>query len=135
MNKFILAKVSSMETDEDGREKRIMGKYLVNALSYTECEAKIAQYGLSEYEIDSLAKAKYGEYILDKNASNYYVVKSYFISLDEKTGREKKSLVKTLVSAFDLENAKDIYKELMSGSVFDYEVISISDTKIDDIIT
>ena len=66
----------------------------------------------------------------ESDAYRYYKVKVAFISLDEKSGIEKKTTSAMLVQAKDFKNAYDRFIDAMKGSISDYEITSIAETKI-----
>jgi hypothetical protein len=56
-----------------------------------------------------------------------------FITLDEKTETEKKTASLMLVQASDLHDAVKRFDEGMKGSMVDYEIHTIQETKIMDV--
>ena len=72
-----------------------------------------------------------------KNASaeadKWFKCKLNFITLDEKTGKEKKSARFFLVNANTAMTAHELVDNFMAGSISDYEVQQIDETKILDV--
>ena len=60
-------------------------------------------------------------------------MKVNFITLDEKTGVEKKTTSQILVQASDFDNAVSNFKEGMQGTMADYEIGSVAETLIMDV--
>ena len=56
-----------------------------------------------------------------------------FITLDEKTGTEKKSATLILVQASDFEDALKNFLEGMKGTMGDFEIASITETQLMDV--
>ena len=56
-----------------------------------------------------------------------------FITIDEKTEKEKKSTMTYLVQAANLDEAKKNIIEVMDGTMVDYDIQSIAETKIMDV--
>lgn len=129
-------KVRYDKTQEDGSVKKVNEPYLVDALTFTEAEARIIEemkpYISGEYSISSEKKTKISE-IFFNEGDRYYLVKVNFITLDEKTNTEKKTTSQILVQAFDFEDAVSKFKEGMKGTMADYEIGSIAETMIMDV--
>ena len=120
--------------------KKVTEPYLVDALSFTEAEARIieemAPYISGEFSVADVSKARYSEIFFaddDINASYWYKVKLAFITLDEKTGSEKKTFTNVLVQAPDFRDAVRRLDEGMKGSMADYIIVSVAETPIMDV--
>lgn len=134
------AKIQYEKVMEDGLQKKVVEQYVVDALSYAEAENRIIEemsaYISGEYEVKDLKKAPYKEIFFDDQdpqADRYYKAKLEFITIDEKTEKEKRSRVTYLVQASDLHRAMKNVDEVMSGTMIDYEACCIDDTKIIDV--
>ena len=127
------------KTMEDGEVKKVSETYVVDAITFGEAEESIAEitnsYATSEYEIKNINPAPYSEiFFSDKDTDGkYYRVKLAFITIDEKTQKEKKSKVTYLVQASSLEQARKNTEEVMNGTMIDYEFVSVTETKILDV--
>ena len=138
MNYFEV-KVKYEKTMEDGMQKKVTETYLVDALSFSECEDRIIDemkvYISGEFEVNAIQKAKYNELVesVDTSADKWYKCKLLFITLDEKTEKEKKGAVHYLVQGSSLENAKNNMVKFMSTSSIDYEFVEIKETPIMDV--
>ena len=127
------------KTQEDGMQKKIIEQYTVDALSFTEAEKRIIEemkvYVSGETFIKSITRAPYGEIFFDdrESADKFYKAKLDFISIDEKTEKEKKSTVTYLVQASNLDEAKKNIMDVMDGTMIDYDIQSIAETKIMDV--
>lgn len=117
--------------------KKVNEPYLVDALTFTEAEARIVDemkpYISGEYSISSEKKTKIAEIFFNEDGDRYYQVKVNFVTLDEKTGTEKKSAQLILVQANDLEDALKKFQSGMEGTMSDYEIASIAETMIMDV--
>ena len=69
----------------------------------------------------------------DTQDDKWYKVKLTFITIDEKTEKEKHSIVHYLVQARSTGTAQQAINDVMSKSMIDYETVSISETKILDV--
>jgi hypothetical protein len=65
--------------------------------------------------------------------SRWYKAKLAFITIDEKTEKEKRSAVVYLVEATSLDNAVQNINTVMQGTMIDYEKSNIAETKIMDV--
>ena len=65
--------------------------------------------------------------------SRYYKAKLQFITINEKTEKEKRSNVTYLVEATSLHNALDNIDTVMKGTMLDYVQASVSETAIIDV--
>ena len=139
MEKFFETKVKYEKTQENGMQKKVTETYLVDALSFSECEDRIIDemkvYISGEFEVNAIQRAKYNELVesVDTSADKWYKCKLLFITLDEKTEKEKKSAVHYLVQGSSLENAKNNMVKFMSTSSIDYEFVEIKETHIMDV--
>ena len=120
--------------------KKVTEPYLVDALSFTEAEARIieemAPYVSGEFTVSDVSRARYSEIFYaedDINASYWYKVKLGFITLDEMTGAEKKTFTNVLVQAFDLRDAVKRLDAGMKSSMADYIIVSVAETPIVDV--
>ena len=124
---------------ENGVERKTVEDYLVEALSFTEAEARIIEemtpYISGEFTVTGVALAKYSEIYNseDPQANRWFKCKLAFMTLDEKSGLEKKTVTNILVQAVDIRMAIKNLDEGMKGSMIDYVVASISETNIWDV--
>lgn len=122
---------------ENGTVKKVNEPYLVDALTFTEAEARIMDemkaFISGEYSISSEKKTKISEIFFNETGDRYYLVKVNFITLDEKTGVEKKTTNQILVQASDFDEAVANFKDGMKGTMADYEIASVSETLIMDV--
>lgn len=122
---------------ENGSVKKVNEPYLVDALTFTEAEARIIEeitpFISGEFSISAVKKTKVSEIFFDDSADKYYMVKVNFITLDEKSGVEKKSASFILTQANDLEGALERFKEGMKGTMADYDIASITETMLMDV--
>lgn len=124
------------KTLEDGSEKTVTEQYVVEALSFTEAEQRIlkelGQYVRGEYYVKAIKKAVYKEVFFenDKKEEKWFKTKLQFITIDEKTGKEKRFNVIYLVQSNSLIAVCKTIDKIMVDSVHDYESVSIQATKI-----
>ena len=130
-------KVSYEKMMSNGISKRVSESYLVDALSFTEAEARIIEemktFISGELSISDIKRARLAELFFNQNGDKYYKVKVNFITLDEKSGAEKKKAAQMLAQASDINEAILVLKEGMKGTMSDYEIVSVTETMIMDI--
>lgn len=136
MVNYFLSTVRYDKTMENGLNKTVSEQYLFDALSFTEAEARTIEelkpYISGEFTIPQIVKPRISELMLseDVSADRYYKVKVSFITIDEKSGAEKKTNSFVLVQASDFKNAYDRFIDGMRGTMSDYEIVSIVETQI-----
>ena len=120
-------------------QKKVTENYVVDALSFSEAEERITEemssYVSGEFDVADIKIAPYGEVFFadSDNADRWYKAKLAFITLDEKTQKEKRSTVNYLVNAGTLNGAVKSIDEVMSQSMVDYAVVSVNETTLMDV--
>jgi len=132
-------KIRYEKTTEEGLQKKVTEQYVVDALSFSEAEKRIIEemsaYISGEFEVTDVKKAQYKEVFFSDAANDdrYYKAKLAFITIDERTEKEKRSNVTYLVQASTLDGAVKNINEVMDGTMIDYEKSNIAETKIIDV--
>ena len=132
-------KIRYEKTMEDGLPKKVSEVYVVDALSFSEAEERIMEemlpYNLVDIEIVDVKIAPYREiFFADDNlADQWFKAKLSFITIDERTDKEKRTSMMYLVNAGNISSAINNIGEGMSGTMIDYVTTSISATKIMDV--
>ena len=124
---------------EDGLQKKVTELYVVDALSFTEAEQRITEemssYISGTFEVADIKKATYKEIFFsdDELADRWYKAKLQFITIDEKTEKEKRSSVNYLCQAGSFNGAVKNVEEVMGTTMIDYVIASIAETTIMDV--
>lgn len=130
-------KVRYDKMQENGMVKKVNEPYLVDALTFTEAEARIIEemkpFISGEYSISSEKKTKISDVFYNEGGDRWYLVKVNFIVIDEVKGVEKKTATLILVQASDFDEALSNFKEGMKGTMGDYEIASIVETMLMDV--
>ena len=133
-------KIKYEKVMEDGLQKQVVEQYVVDALSFAEAEQRIieemSQYISGEFEVADVKKAAYKEVFFDDDnaaSDRWYKVKLDFITIDEKTEKEKRSSVNYLVHAATLKGAVGNIEEVMGGTMIDYVIASVTETTLMDV--
>ena len=132
-------KIQFETTMDDGLQKKVTETYTIDALSFTEAEQRIMEemsaYISGEFDIKDIKIAPYKEiFFADLDAADrWYKTKLQFITIDEKTEKEKRSSVSYLVNAGTLSGAVRNIEEVMSGTMIDYVIASVAETQLMDV--
>lgn len=124
---------------EDGTPKKVNEVYVIDALSFSEAEERIIEemspYISGEFEVVDVNIAPYREvFFTDDNiADQWFKAKLSFITIDERTNKEKRTSMMYLVNAGNISSAINNIDKAMSGTMIDYVTTSISATKIMDV--
>ena len=137
MYNWFECKVRYDKTQETGVVKTVTEPYLVDAISFTEAEERIVKemepFIGGVFSVSDIRRKKFAETILSENGNRYYNARLAFITLDDKSGSEKKTAVNMLVQASSLREAMDIVEGEMAQTMVDYQFMAISETAIMDI--
>lgn len=130
-------KVRYDKTMENGTVKKVNEPYLIDALSFTEAEARIIEeqrpFISGDFSVAAVKRSKIGEIFYDETGDRWYLVKVAFIDIDPKTGAEKRAVSQVLVQAKDFRHAVDNFVDGMKTSAADYEIVSVSETPLMDV--
>lgn len=139
MNSWYEVSIRYEKVMENGKEKKVTEKYLCDALSLTESEARIIEemtpFISGEFQVKSSKCAKYSEVFTsnDERDDTWFKCNLSYVILDEKSGAERKTSVNVLVQACDLRMAVKNLDEAMKGTMADYIIESVADSKIMDV--
>lgn len=132
-------KVRFDKTLETGLLKKVTETYMVEALSFTEAERRFIEemkpYISGDFTVTDIKRARIAEMIesIDSAADHWFKAKVAFITLDEKTGAEKRSNQNILVQATDFRDALKNLDHGMEGTLGDWVIVSITETSVMDI--
>ena len=122
---------------ENGGVKKVNEPYLIDALSFTEAEARIIKeqtpFISGDFSVSAVKRTKISEIFRDDRADKWYLVKVAFITIDEKSGAEKRSVSQMLVAGNEFKDAFDNFMEGMKGTLGDFEIVSFAETPIMDV--
>lgn len=133
-------KVSYDKNLEQGLQK-VNELYLINALSFTEAEKRIIEYAtpyvsMGALEVTNIKRALYAEMFMTNHDEHdrYFKARVNVITIDERSGKEKKSGMNILIQNDTLSHALDHLLEQLGKEAQDYEVSSITETQILDVV-
>lgn len=132
MSQWFETKVKYDKTMLDtGALKSVTEPYLVDALSFTEAEARIIKemepFTSGELTVTAVRKVRYEEVIYHEGGDRWYKVKVNRITIDEKTGAEKRTASFSLVQASEFKMALEYFLDAMKSVLFDFEVVNITE--------
>ena len=137
MAQWFECKIKIDKTTADGVIKTSTENYLVDALSFTEAEARITEemqpYISGDFKVDSVKRVRVSEMFFDETGDRWYKAKVNFVTLDEKKGVEKRTASYMYVQATEFSKALQNLMEGMKGTMSDFEVASITETTLLDV--
>lgn len=140
MSNWYECKLSYRKVMENGLEKNATESYLVDALSFAEAENRVIEYFRpfvsGEFLVNAVGRKKYSEvFFNDSDAADlWFHAKVMFVTLDEKSGAEKKTASYMLVQAADIREAIKHLDAQMRGTLCDYVIAEMKETTIVDVI-
>lgn len=144
----------------NGSVKRVTEYYLVDALSFTEAEARITQemqpFISGDFDVTAIKRTRYASIAYDKFniasradselrkitgqnakasdvADKWFEVKINFTTIDEKTTAEKKTSSYLIVNAGSNKAAYEVTVEHMKETIADYEIATVKETRLMDV--
>lgn len=131
---YFIAVVKYDKMQENGAVKRVSEQYLCDALTCTEAEAIVTEnlkpYISGDFFTTSVKTSKIAEVMGDKECGRFWLCKVAFITIDERSGAEKRTISQILVGAPDFTNAVENFNEGMKGTMADFEIVSLAETPI-----
>ena len=132
MSQWFETKVKYDKTMLDtGAIKSVTEPYLVDALSFTEAEARITKemepFVSGELTVTAVRKVRFEDVLYHEGGDRWYKVKINMSTIDEKTGAEKRSASFSLVQASEFKLALDYFLEAMKSVLFDFEIVNITE--------
>lgn len=123
-------------TSEDGKQAKVVEQYVVDAVSFTEAETRIISetgaYG-TDIEVLTMKRSRCTELIGDGSKEKWFKAKVHYITIDEKTGKEKKTPKYYFVNAETIADAKSTVDEFFRGTIIDYSIATLDETKVLDV--
>ena len=140
MNYWFECKVSYERQADSMGMKKVSESYLVDALSFTEAEERIIKEVrpfvlVGELDVVNIRRARIAELFLNDEAEDdrYFRAKVNFITVDEKSGSEKKTSATMIVKSDSLPNAVTELKAQLDSQMASYEIAAVTDTQILDV--
>ena len=122
---------------ENGENKKVAEVVTINAMSFAEAEAKaLEEYACiatGDTDVTAIKIAKYGSVFIPQDNTivpTFYNIKLAFITLDEKTEKEKRTNVQYLVGASNFEDARKTIEKVMNPGMIDYVFVGVTESKV-----
>ena len=134
VSNFFEVKIQYLKMQEDGKEKKVTEQYIVEALSFTEAEARITEemnpYISGEFDVASEKIAPFNEILISDSLDDdkWFICKVSLITIDEKTSKENKTSHRILVQAGTSQTALEYTKKLLDSSMTDYTIDAVQET-------
>jgi hypothetical protein len=133
MKTWFLCKVKYQKEDENGALKNVSEPYLLDAVSFTEAEARIYEKLGStirgEFYVTSINKSNIVDVFYYEDADIWHKVKiTYYVA--EESGKEKKITNYMLLTAHDVRQAYDRIFESLHNMLVTFKVPEIVETPI-----
>ena len=137
MHNWFECKIRYDKMLDSGVQKTVTEPYLVDALSFTEAEARIIEemkpFISGEFTVSDIKRVKFSDSFFNETGDRYYKAKLYFITLDEKSGSEKKTAINMLIQASELKEAVEVVETEMKKTMIDYSIAAVTETAIMDV--
>jgi len=137
MNTWFECTAKYIKMDENGHEKKASETYMLDAISFTEAESRIykeLQTMVSgEFMVSKISKTRISEIIPSDNGDRWYKARVTFITVDEESGKEKRTSQTVLVFSDNIKEAYDQIIEAMQGMMADFEISGINESTILDV--
>jgi hypothetical protein len=137
MQTWFECKVKYQKMDESGRERNVSENYLLDAVSFTDAEARIIAelqtMVRGEFTVTDLKKSKIAEVFPYEVGEWWYRTTINLVTIDEEGGKEKKLRTFYLVQADDIEQALQRLTESLSFLIVPYVVSAIAVSTIVDV--
>ena len=123
-------------TLENGAQAKALEQFVVDALSFTEAEAtatkEASAYGTIT-DIVTIKRSRCTELIGDGSKEKWFKAKVNYITIDEKTGKEKKIPNYFFVNAETITDAKKAVDDFFGATMIDYSIATLDETKVLDV--
>lgn len=117
---------------EDGMVKKVTERFIVEALSCPEAEARtieeLTPFVSGDLEVTANKKVAIAEVINAADADRLYLAKVAFVAIDERTAKEKRTACQWLVGGTDFNDAYEMLLRQLNGIMADTEIVSLGET-------
>ncbi len=134
MKIWFVCKVKYQREDENGKIRNVTEPYLIDAMTYTEAEARtyeVMQEIISgEFFVHAISKSKIVDVFAYDDADTWYRCKITYTVTDGDSGKEKKVVNQMLLSAHDAKQAYDRIYESLDNMLVTFKVTEIVESPI-----
>lgn len=123
-------------TLESGKVAKVVEQFVVDALSFTEAETRIISevgaYG-TDIEVLTMKRSRCTELVGDGSKEKWFKAKVNYITINEKTEKERKTPYYYFVNAETIADAKSTVDEFFRETLIDYSIATLDETKVLDV--
>ena len=135
MQNWFECKVKYTKTDDKtGKDKNVTEPYLIDAMSFTEAESRflkeMEQIISGDFLVTNISKCKLTDVFFYDSGDRWYKCKISYVEIDERSGKEKKSVNMMLVLADTVKEAYDRIEESLSDMIIPYDIHSVVESPI-----
>lgn len=134
MRTWFLCKVKYAKENEQGLLKNVSEQYLVDAVSFTEAEARIYDMLGSvirgDFQVTNISKSNIVDVFFYEDIDVWYKCKVTYIVADADSGKEKKVTQYMLISAHHVKEAYDRIHESLNNMLVSFNVPDITESPI-----
>lgn len=131
---YFIATCKYEKMQENGAVKRVSEKYLCDALSIVEADAVVTEnlkpYISGDFFTSKVENSPIAEVLGDKECGRFWLCKVAFLAIDERSGKEKKTVSQWLVGGTDFNDAYEMVLREINKCMADIEVLSLAETPI-----
>lgn len=131
---YFIATCKYEKMQENGAVKRVSEKYLCDALSIVEADAVVTEnlkpYISGDFFTSKVENSPIAEVIGDKEADKFYLAKVAFVTIDERSGKEKKTVSQWLIGGTNFNDAYEMVLREINKCMADIEIVSLAETPI-----
>lgn len=137
MKQWFETTIAYQKEVEDGKVKKVKESFLVDAINFGEAEVRIIkeakQLVSGDFEVDGVKKEGISEVFRNEEGGTWFKTKVSLITLDEVSGKEKKSKNIMYVQCMEIDDVIEKLTNDLKGTMADYVITSIVETKILDV--
>ncbi len=133
MATWYLCKIQYMKQLEDGKMKIVSEDYLIDAVSFTDAEAriyKLVSSTINEFNIVGVRKTNFRDVFNYDDTEKWFKCKMSYVAVDESGGKEKRINSYMLVSADNPKQAYERLEEQMAAMIVPYDITDVNATTI-----
>lgn len=138
MSNWFECKIKYHINDEYGKLKSVTEGYILDALSFSEAEARISHLLADiihvEYNLSSVKFCRVDEIVPSELAdARWYKAKVIYKDIDEQSGKEAKTANTIYVAGTGFKEALEALENSLENLLVDWEIDTLTATKIMDI--
>lgn len=137
MNTWFEVKIKYQKVCEDGKEKKVSERFLFDAVSWTESEARglgeLKEVVSGDFVVDDIKKAKFAEVFPYDSGEWWFKIGVEMVSVDEQAGKERKMKMNYLIMADDMQEALNRMNQSLDSMIVPYVIVSMNVSNIIDV--